>query len=128
MFLTGQPSFWQSIVPDVPSSLSQETLALHELYVNLTLPITCPYLSSPLAPPMPLPPKCHLHRSIHPVIYNEPLDVNDWTNDMERRFAAGIAKGRRDGYIHKGSTIVVLSGWKPGPTNTNTIRISQVEY
>ncbi|KAL5469411.1 hypothetical protein EMCRGX_G030663 [Ephydatia muelleri] len=71
---------------------------------------------------------CHLHRSIHPLIYTEPLDVNDWTNDIERRFAAGIAKGRRDGYIHKGSTIVVLSGWKPGPTNTNTIRICQVEY
>ncbi|KAL5469410.1 hypothetical protein EMCRGX_G030662 [Ephydatia muelleri] len=71
---------------------------------------------------------CHLHRSIHPVVYADPLDVNDWTNDMERRFAAAIAKGKRDGYIRKGSTIVVLSGWKPGPTNTNTIRICQVEY
>lgn len=36
---------------------------------------------------------------------------------------AGIEKGRQDGYISKGSTIVLLSGWRPGQGNINTIRI-----
>ena len=40
---------------------------------------------------------------------------------------AGINKGKKEGYIMKGSTIVLLSGWKPGPAHINTIRIFQVD-
>ena len=46
---------------------------------------------------------------------------------MEARFKEGIEFGRSKNFIHSGSTIVLLSGWKPGPAHTNTIRILTLE-
>ena len=53
------------------------------------------------------------------------MSVN-WFEDVDQRLLAGLEKGKREGYIFKGSTIVLLSGWRPGPANINTIRIFQV--
>ena len=75
-------------------------------------------------PPPPL--QCHLHRGVHPFHYTQPME-KDWTVDVENRFLAAIGKGKKEGYIVKGSTIVLLSGWKPGPAHINTIRIFQVD-
>ncbi|XP_003382927.1 PREDICTED: pyruvate kinase PKM-like [Amphimedon queenslandica] len=70
---------------------------------------------------------CHLHRGIHPLVFPHPKDKSDWADDMEKRFLYAIEWGKKKGFIQKGSTIIALSGWRPGPANTNTIRILNVE-
>ena len=67
-----------------------------------------------------------MHRGVHPLLYTEVKD-SDWTDDVEKRFIAGIEKGKREGYIVKGSPVVMVSGWRPGPHHVNTIRIFIVE-
>ena len=81
--------------------------------------------SLPLPSPPPLS-QCHLHRGVHPFHYTNP-PAKDWTEDADQRFLAAIEKGKKEGYIVKGSTIVLLSGWKPGPAHINTIRIFIVD-
>ena len=71
--------------------------------------------------------QCHLHRGIHPLYYPHPKDTQNWTDDMEKRFDCAIAWAKEKGYVQKGSSIIVLSGWRPGPANTNTIRIFPVD-
>ena len=39
----------------------------------------------------------------------------------------GIEKGKREGFISRGSSVVLLSGWRPDPDRINTIRIIKVE-
>lgn len=46
---------------------------------------------------------------------------------MEARFKEGVEFGQSKNFIHPGSTIVLLSGYKPIPGHTNTIRIMTVE-
>ena len=67
-----------------------------------------------------------MFRGIHPLLYEEPRDPQ-WTEDVEKRILAGVEKGRREGYITKGSTLIMVSGWRPGPANINTIRVFVVE-
>ena len=93
-------------------------------------------LSPSLLPPSPAPSllfspalpssQCHLHRGVHPFHYTNP-PAKDWIDDADQRFWAAIGKGKKEGYIVKGSTVVLLSGWKPGPAHINTIRIFQVD-
>ena len=71
--------------------------------------------------------QCHLYHGVHPLL-NEAEEDENFFEDVEQSLMAGIDKGKREGYITKGSTIVLLSGWRPGPSNTNTIRIFQVRY
>uniref|UniRef100_A0A1X7T1E2 Pyruvate kinase C-terminal domain-containing protein n=1 Tax=Amphimedon queenslandica TaxID=400682 RepID=A0A1X7T1E2_AMPQE len=70
---------------------------------------------------------CHLYRGIHPLVFPHPKNESDWADDMEKRFHYAIEWGKKKGVIQKGSTIIALSGWRPGPANTNTIRILIVE-
>lgn len=63
-----------------------------------------------------------MHRGVHPLLYTEPRQ-EDWTDDVEKRFIAGIEKGKNEGYITSGSTIIMVSGWRPGPHHINTIRV-----
>ena len=72
-----------------------------------------------------VPMQCHMYRGVHPLKYEKPLSPS-WPVDMEERFIAGIDKGRKIGAIKNGSAVVCLSGWKPGPANTNTLRIFTV--
>ena len=67
--------------------------------------------------------QCHMHRGVHPLLYSIPKTDEDWTDDVEKRFIAGIEKGKREGYIGKGSAIIMVSGWRPGPHHINTIRV-----
>ena len=67
-----------------------------------------------------------MFRGIHPLLYEEPKD-EQWTEDVEKRIIAGVDKGRREGYITKGSTVIMVSWWRPGPANINTIRVFVVE-
>ena len=63
-----------------------------------------------------------MHRGVHPLLYKVER-TDEWTDDVEKRFIAGIDRGKRDGFIGKGSTIIMVSGWKPGPHHINTIRV-----
>ena len=67
-----------------------------------------------------------MFRGIHPLLYEEPKD-EQWTEDVEKRIIAGVDKGRREGYITRGSTVIMLSGWRPGRANINTIRVFVVD-
>ena len=67
-----------------------------------------------------------MFRGIHPLLYEEPKD-EQWTEDVEKRIIAGVDKGRREGYITRGSTVIMVSGWRPGPANINTIRVFVVD-
>lgn len=71
--------------------------------------------------------QCHLHRGVHPLFYADEPDHKEWADDMEKRFIYGMDWGKEKGFIQKGSSIIMMSGWKPGPANTNTIRIFQVD-
>lgn len=72
--------------------------------------------------------QCHLNRGIHPLCYPYPKTVQDWADDMEKRFLYAVEWGKRKGFVQKGSTIISLSGWRPGPAHTNTIRIFTIEW
>ena len=67
-----------------------------------------------------------MHRGIHPLLYDQPKE-DDWTDDVEKRFLAALEKGQRECFIAKGSTIIMISGWRPGPAHINTIRVFVVE-
>lgn len=67
-----------------------------------------------------------MFRGIHPLLYEEPKE-EQWTEDVEKRIIAGVDKGRREGYITRGSTVIMVSGWRPGPANINTIRVFVVD-
>lgn len=67
-----------------------------------------------------------MYRGLHPLLYDKPLSPS-WPVDMEERFIAGIDRGRKLGCVKNGSTVVCLSGWKPGPAHTNTLRIFTVK-
>ena len=109
-FLDGS-LFWSC-----PFVFPSPALPLHPLYI---------YLPPPSLPPSPFLCQCHLYRGVHPLLYESPVSTN-WFEDVDQRLLAGLEKGRKEGYIFKGSTIVLLSGWRPGPANINTIRIFQV--
>ena len=72
-------------------------------------------------------PQCHLYHGVHPLLYDTEEHGNVF-EDIEQSLAAGIEKGRREGYITEGSTVVLLSGWRPGQSKINTMRIIQVKY
>ncbi|XP_046364485.1 pyruvate kinase PKM-like isoform X4 [Haliotis rufescens] len=86
--------------------------------------------------------QCHLYRGIFPIHYSadrdcspEDLDaltdeaagsdsrMNEWTADVDRRIWMAISSGMGRGFIKKGDSIVVMTGWKPGSGSTNTMRI-----
>jgi len=70
--------------------------------------------------------QCHLYRGIFPLEYTQARN-DSWFEDIEARLEFGIANGRDMGFIKKGSFIVFVTGWQPGASKTNTIRILQVQ-
>ena len=71
--------------------------------------------------------QCHLYRGIHPLLYDEPEPGEDkWFEDVNQRLLAGLDKGRREGYISAGSTVILLTGWQQEDDYMNTLRIIQV--
>ena len=115
------PTFCLSLSPPLPPSPSLP-------FLPPSLPLPFPFSPPPSPPSSSFPPlsQCHLHRGVHPFHYTNP-PAKDWTEDAEQRFLAAIEKGKKEGYIVKGSTVVLLSGWKPGPAHINTIRIFIVD-
>lgn len=66
--------------------------------------------------------QAHLYRGILPLHYTaERLD--DWTADMDARIQAGIDYCHQRGFIKKGDSFVLVTGWRSGSGYTNTMRI-----
>ncbi|VDK47825.1 unnamed protein product [Anisakis simplex] len=64
----------------------------------------------------------HLWRGVFPLHYKADRDL-DWPTDVDNRINYGISVGKDRGFIHKGDTLVVITGWRKGAGHTNTLRI-----
>ena len=47
----------------------------------------------------------------------------DWLKDVDVRVQYGINHGKSRGFLQKGDSVIVVTGWKQGSGFTNTIRI-----
>ena len=68
----------------------------------------------------------HLYRGTLPVLIREPKK-EPWVDDVDFRIKKAIIIAKERSILETGSTIVVVSGWRPGPAATNTIRILKVD-
>ncbi|KII74081.1 Pyruvate kinase PKLR [Thelohanellus kitauei] len=67
----------------------------------------------------------HLYRSVCPIIYNY-QPVEPWIEDIKARFTYAIRYLVEYGVLRIGSHVVLLTGWKPGPGFSNTLRAGTV--
>lgn len=49
--------------------------------------------------------------------------MEDWLKDVDARVQFGINHGKTRGFVNKGDSVIVVTGWKQGSGFTNTIRI-----
>lgn len=80
----------------------------------------------------------HLCRSIFPIVYEgfvfsslliEQIlgpKQDNWHIDVENRVRFGMEHGKNLKCLHKGDPIIVITGWKEGTGQTNTMRIMEV--
>lgn len=68
----------------------------------------------------------HLWRGIMPLLYTSPK-LDDWSQDVDARVNAGIAKSLSLGLLKQGDHVIVVTGWRRGPGSTNTMRIQTVK-
>lgn len=50
-----------------------------------------------------------------------------WVDDVDFRIKKAVSIAKERSILETGSTIIVVSGWRPGPASTNTIRILKVD-
>ena len=72
----------------------------------------------------------HLWRGLFPILVTTPkvqglVAGDEWILDVEQRIQISIAAGETKGFFKKGDTLIVLTGWRGGSGNTNTLRIIQ---
>uniref|UniRef100_A0A674PPX1 Pyruvate kinase n=1 Tax=Takifugu rubripes TaxID=31033 RepID=A0A674PPX1_TAKRU len=80
--------------------------------------------------------QAHLYRGIYPVLYTKP--ANDvWAEDVDLRVNFALEVGLSDGtlwfshgsagkhrkFLKSGDVALVVTGWRPGPGYTNTVRV-----
>jgi len=69
----------------------------------------------------------HLHRGLVPIFFQADV-LPHWPDDIDARIKAAVAYGREgEQFIHAGSHIVVVTGWRKGAGSTNTTRILTVD-
>lgn len=68
----------------------------------------------------------HLYRGLIPLVYTQP-PLTDWLKDVDVRVQFGLEVGKKNGFIKKGDSVVIVTGWKQGSGFTNTMRIVAVE-
>ena len=68
----------------------------------------------------------HLYRGTLPVLIRE-ARKEPWVDDVEFRIQQSVRIAKERCILEPGSTIIVVSGWRPGPAATNTIRILTVD-
>lgn len=67
----------------------------------------------------------HLHRAVFPIVYNE-TPLEEWSDDMDKQIGYGLCTSIQFGLISPGVNVVVVTGWRRGAGNTNTVRIVSV--
>ena len=72
----------------------------------------------------------HLWRGVFPVLIEEPKPAglnsgDEWMMDVETRIQKALDMATNNGWCKKGDSIVVVTGWRGGSGNTNTLRIIQ---
>ena len=70
----------------------------------------------------------HLWRGIYPFMVTEDKKTDlvhgdEWISDVENRVQLAIDTAILRGFSRRGDVIVVLTGWRGGSGNTNTLRI-----
>ena len=73
----------------------------------------------------------HLWRGIYPLVINEPKPIglvagDQWLVDVESRVQKAIDVAKAEGFSRKNDTVIVVTGWKGGSGNTNTLRVIQI--
>ena len=72
----------------------------------------------------------HLWRGLFPLYLTESKSVPDtgdeWIQDVEVRVQKGLEFAISQGFSVSGDNIVVVTGWRGGSGNTNTLRILTV--
>ncbi|GCB64223.1 hypothetical protein scyTo_0014740 [Scyliorhinus torazame] len=69
--------------------------------------------------------QAHLYRGIFPVIFRQPTDAV-WSDDVDHRVNFAMEVGKSRGFFKSCDLVIVLTGWRPGPGSTNTMRVLQV--
>lgn len=75
----------------------------------------------------------HLWRGVFPYFFSTPKPVSDlvsgegWIADVENRIKSAMASADKHNLVQKGQNIVIVTGWKGGSGNTNTLRIVRHE-
>lgn len=72
----------------------------------------------------------HLWRGLFPLLIQEKklktlVEGDEWVSDVEDRVSAAIEAGVAKGFFKRGDTLILLTGWRGGSGNTNTLRIIQ---
>ncbi|RNA38003.1 pyruvate kinase PKM isoform X2 [Brachionus plicatilis] len=71
----------------------------------------------------------HLWRGLFPLLLNDPKKApegDEWLQDVENRVQRGLDFAISRGFSAKGENVVVVTGWRGGSGNTNTLRIIQI--
>ena len=55
------------------------------------------------------------------------MDPQEWLLNVEMMLEMGIEKGKEEGFISQGSSVVLLSDWRRSADRINTLRIMKVE-
>lgn len=71
----------------------------------------------------------HLWRGCYPILITEPKKYSDviegelWLQDVDFRIQKAIEITKKVGFSVKGDNIVLVTGWRGGRGNTNTLRV-----
>lgn len=55
------------------------------------------------------------------------MNQQEWLLNVEMMLEMGIEKGKEEGFISQGSSVVLLSDWRRSADRINTLRIMKVE-
>ena len=70
----------------------------------------------------------HLWRGCYPILITKPKPYSDfegelWLQDVEYRIATAIERTKTVGFSSQGDQLILITGWRGGKGNTNTLRI-----
>ena len=56
-------------------------------------------------------------------LLHQAAELDDWVADVDARVQAAIAHGKHEGFVGEGDRVVVVTGWRRGAGNSNTVRV-----
>jgi len=63
-----------------------------------------------------------IYRGVRPLLH-QAAELDDWVADVDARVQAAIAHGKHEGFVGEGDRVVVVTGWRRGAGNSNTVRV-----